>query len=198
MHRSEVLDRFVTFRLLFSGVTLTSGVNMSLPNNTPEGAMLATAPVPRVLGLTATVKDFMGWDLAVNFPERIRDLRDALGMTQAELANLFGVSSGQVSSWERGKQKPHMKNLRRIAAQHDWPLEIFMEDGPMPVSAVSLTPTSTLEAKQVKVARILRTISKASGALSDASRLLANGATEDAEGVLKRVVRVEDYENGGA
>ena len=136
----------------------------------------------------------MAWTLAINISERIKDLREVLGMTQAELANLFGVSAGQVSSWERAKQKPYLKNLRRVAAQHDWPLEIFMEDGPMPMSAVSLTSTSTLEAKQVKVARILRTISKASRALSDASGLLANGATEDAEGVLRRVVRDHDYD----
>ena len=158
--------------------------------------MLALGPVPRILELTPTVKDFMGWKLAADFPDRIRSLRDVLGMTQAELANLFGVSSGQISSWERGLQKPHKKNLRRVAQEQGWPFEIFTEGGPMPPDAVSLAPNSTSGAKQARVARILKKLSWASGGLSEASRLLAEGATQDAEAVLRRVVRVEDYDNG--
>ena len=157
--------------------------------------MVAATSVPRLLGVTRTVKGFMAWKLASDFPDRIRNLRDALGMTQAELANLFGVSSGQVSSWERGLQKPHKKNLRRWASEHGWPLNIFAEGGPMPLDVVSLTPSSTLGAKEVRVARILKRLSWASGGLSEASRLLAEGATQDAEAVLRRVVRVEDYDN---
>ncbi len=135
----------------------------------------------------------MVWDLASDIPERIKDLRGALGMTQAELAVLFGVSSGQVSSWERGRQKPYKKNLRRIALEHGWPLEIFREGGPMPVDTVSFTPSSPTDLKRAKVARILRVIARASEGLSEASRLLADGATSDAERVLQRVVRTEDY-----
>ena len=136
----------------------------------------------------------MGWNLAADFPDRIRDLRETLGMTQAEMANLFGVGPGQVSSWERGVQRPHKKNLRRWAHQYNWPLEIFAEGGPMPSSAVSLAPNSTLEAKQTRVTRILKRLSWASGGLSRASRLLAEGSTEEAEAVLRRVIRVEDYD----
>lgn len=149
--------------------------------------------VPRVLGVTLAVKDSMGWDLAEDFPDRIKSLRNALGMTQAELAVLFGVSAGQISSWERGMQRPHKKNVRRWADQHGWPLEIFLEDGPMPLDTVSMAPRATSE---VRVAQALRKISKASEGLSQASRLLADGATEDAEAVLRRVLRVENYDSG--
>ena len=44
--------------------------------------------------------------------------------------------------------------------------------------------------------RALTTISEASEALLRASWLLAKDATEDAEAVLQRCVRVEDYEDG--
>ena len=155
--------------------------------------MLSLALSPRVLRLTPTVKDSMGWELAGDFPDRIRDLRDALGMTQAELATLFGVTSGQISSWERGLQRPHKKNLRRWANLHGWPLTRFAEGGPMPSTAVSLTPNSSLDAKGARVAKLLTKISRASQALSQASQLLADGATEDAEEILQRVVRIEDY-----
>ena len=134
----------------------------------------------------------MGWQIAGNFPVRIKNLRDALGgVTQSELGDMLGVNGSQVSSWERGLQRPHKKSLRRWAEEHGWPVRIFMEGGPMPLDVVGLTANGTLE---IEAAQVLRKISRATEGLSRASRLLADGETENASAVLRRVVRIEDYD----
>ena len=140
----------------------------------------------------------MGWQIARDFPARIKNLRLVLGggvkpCSQRVLGEIFGVNGSQVSIWERGGQKPHQKTLTRIAGEQGWPVKIFAEGGPMPLDAVNLDANGTPEAG---VARALRKISKASEGLSEASRLLADGETEDAEAVLRRVVRIEDYDEG--
>ena len=46
----------------------------------------------------------------------VRKLRDRLGMTQEEFADLSGVSREQISRIENGKEKIISKSLRKIAA----------------------------------------------------------------------------------
>ena len=49
--------------------------------------------------------------------QRLRELREAAFMGQADLAKKLGVSHSQVSRWESGKQTPrhyHLKKLVRI------------------------------------------------------------------------------------
>jgi len=50
----------------------------------------------------------------VGVPFVVRRARLLMGMTQAELAELFGVDDGTVSRWERGKLHPAPKVWRRI------------------------------------------------------------------------------------
>lgn len=40
--------------------------------------------------------------------------KNVLGMNQAELASLAGVSQGTVSRWEQGKLSPSFEEMRRI------------------------------------------------------------------------------------
>ncbi|KKL71346.1 hypothetical protein LCGC14_2095800, partial [marine sediment metagenome] len=61
------------------------------------------------------------------------------------------------------------------------------------LDAVNLDANGTLGAG---AAVVLRQIGKASEALSRASGLLADGATEEAKAVLRRTIRVEDYDEG--
>jgi len=49
-------------------------------------------------------------------PRLIRSLRNRLGISQAELAKLVGVSTVAVGSWESGKSKPRTDSKARIAA----------------------------------------------------------------------------------
>lgn len=47
-------------------------------------------------------------------PEWIKRLRGKLGLTQAELAQLVGVSGGSVTSWETGKTEPGRENRKAL------------------------------------------------------------------------------------
>jgi transcriptional regulator with XRE-family HTH domain len=44
----------------------------------------------------------------------IRDLRQARGWTQRELARMVGVDPHTVSQWERGRRAPRGARLRRL------------------------------------------------------------------------------------
>ena len=45
------------------------------------------------------------------FGERLKELRNAKGITQKELAELLNVSGNTVHSWEKDKQEPSMSSL---------------------------------------------------------------------------------------
>lgn len=49
-------------------------------------------------------------------PRLIRSLRSRLGISQADLATLVGVSAVAVGTWESGKSKPRPESKARIAA----------------------------------------------------------------------------------
>jgi len=46
--------------------------------------------------------------------DEVKELREALGLTQEELARLIGVSARTVSRWERGESEPTPLALRGI------------------------------------------------------------------------------------
>lgn len=46
---------------------------------------------------------------------RIRELREAAGMTQADLADRLQVSVPTVSKWENGVIRPSVSNLMELA-----------------------------------------------------------------------------------
>lgn len=47
--------------------------------------------------------------------EKIRILREQIGITQKQLAQAIGVDASAVSFWESGKTQPTVANLVRIA-----------------------------------------------------------------------------------
>ncbi len=46
---------------------------------------------------------------------RVRELREARGLSQADLARLLGVSAYTVGRWEAGQMVPAARNARRLA-----------------------------------------------------------------------------------
>jgi len=46
---------------------------------------------------------------------KLKQLREDNFLTQAELAEKVGCLEHTVSNWERGKQKPHFKHIRKLA-----------------------------------------------------------------------------------
>lgn len=47
--------------------------------------------------------------------ERIKELREARGITQAELAKMMSVSRPAVANWERGHSNPKVNVLDKLA-----------------------------------------------------------------------------------
>ena len=50
-----------------------------------------------------------------NIGDRIKEARNKLGLTQAQLAHQVGVSSQTVWSWEAGRVKPTYEHLEELA-----------------------------------------------------------------------------------
>jgi DNA-binding transcriptional regulator YiaG len=52
-------------------------------------------------------------------PGYLRSLREALGLTQSELARIIGVNKLTVSRWERGKLHPSLASIRALRSLRD-------------------------------------------------------------------------------
>ena len=50
-----------------------------------------------------------------NFAERIKDLRIKHGMTQTAMGEIIGTKQDSVSTYERGKNYPEVRNLMILA-----------------------------------------------------------------------------------
>lgn len=50
-----------------------------------------------------------------SFPEDLKAYRKSNGLTQADLARLLDFSPETISAWERGKRKPHIQQIPRLA-----------------------------------------------------------------------------------
>ena len=61
-----------------------------------------------------------------DFAERIKHLRDTLGLTQEEFAKACGLSQKQISYYETGIKTPTLKTLKKIVrAFHINPNQFF-------------------------------------------------------------------------
>ncbi len=76
------------------------------------------------------------------FGERVRSLRESLGMTQDELAKRMGVTRPAVSAWEAGNSKPRLAKLEALADTLDTtPFYLLEGEGPREVES---SPTSAM------------------------------------------------------
>ena len=68
------------------------------------------------------------------FPERLKQLRKEKRMTQIQLAQALGVSSGTVAMWETGKRKPQFETLNKLCDLFDQHLSYLIgsSDTPTP------------------------------------------------------------------
>ena len=67
----------------------------------------------------------------LSFGLRVRDLRQARGLSQEKLAELAGVHRTYLSSLERGQRNVGLDNILAIAAALDVPASLlFTEDMP--------------------------------------------------------------------
>ena len=61
-------------------------------------------------------------DIHMTYSERIKQLREALLITQKELAELLSVSVVTVNRWENNKFEPTMKEKRKL-------VKLFKDNG---------------------------------------------------------------------
>jgi transcriptional regulator with XRE-family HTH domain len=71
------------------------------------------------------VRDFHG--------DRLRELRQAAGATQKEIADFVGVSAGQISCWETGAVKPPVDRIEALVDFFVIPLDHFSSEPPQSV-----------------------------------------------------------------
>lgn len=55
--------------------------------------------------------------------DKLRTIRKAKGLTQRQAADLIGVAEQAYGQWERNKQVPELRNLRKIIEELDAPPE---------------------------------------------------------------------------
>ncbi len=70
----------------------------------------------------------------MNLGERVKKLRNSLGMTQTEFANRIPgkIDYTYVGKIERGRQYPSLKLLERIGAAFSKPMSYFFKDEDQP------------------------------------------------------------------
>ena len=66
------------------------------------------------------------------FAARLRELREAKGWSQGELASRVGVSQDAIALWERGRREPSMGNFVAIARALEVSLDAFLEPAKNP------------------------------------------------------------------
>ena len=101
------------------------------------------------------------------FPERLKQLRKEKGMTQIELAQALGVSSGTVAMWETGKRKPQFETLNRLCDLFDRHLSYLLGSSDTP------TPETRTE--------------------EEIDQLALWAIQEDYEDVLRKYVLLDDF-----
>src|SRR5690349_4843575 len=62
--------------------------------------------------------------------DRLVEAREALGITQQELAELLGKSDSTISNWERGHQSPEPSSLQRLSDVLKIPTQYFLRNVP--------------------------------------------------------------------
>ena len=94
--------------------------------------------------------------LKVELGDRLRLLRKALGLSQAEFASKLGVKQRAISHWERGDTEPSFKTLQRIS--EIWsvnPVWLFKGEGSMFVHEAELSPDLAEALKNPRLQKIL-------------------------------------------
>ena len=68
---------------------------------------------------------------------KLRQLREAKGMAQGDVAQYLGESRTAVTHWESGKKRPDLVNLVKLAVLYNVSVAYLMgrTDNPAPVTA---------------------------------------------------------------
>jgi transcriptional regulator with XRE-family HTH domain len=79
----------------------------------------------------------------MTFGERLRQLRDRAGMTQAGLAEASGLPLGSLRNYEQGQREPYWSVVFKLADALGVPVEAFRDCLPDEKPAAIHRPTRT-------------------------------------------------------
>ena len=99
-----------------------------------------------------------------DYPARVKDLRERLGLTQMQMAERIGVSFATVNRWENGQSKPNRLAWRRLV---DLEAEFRATTRRTEPAAASVTPALDFAAKPEAVAAVAEATRLAYGHLSN-------------------------------
>ena len=74
------------------------------------------------------------------FRIRLKELREAKGMSQYAFAKDFGVAQSTVGNWERGKREPNYATTQRLADYFDVSVDYLLGRDEMPKLPLNMRP----------------------------------------------------------
>ena len=110
----------------------------------------------------------------VLFGERLRNAREASGMSQKKMANRIGVKPATVEKWETGKMDPRANRLQMLASLLNVPL-LWLIAGSQNVP----DPTSDITNQEMMLQKIADLDSKIGLLKSDLDELRLLAETRD-------------------
>lgn len=93
-----------------------------------------------------------GFQLAPDFPDRLREFIDAVGLEHQEAALFAAVLPKQISEWLAGRQRPSRQRLNLLLASTPggpYPAGIFAADGPRPRDTVNVARLPLTELRKL-------------------------------------------------
>ncbi len=106
-------------------------------------------PSPRNVNVSRSSRTLSG-NLSVSVGQRIRQAREAAGISQAQLARVLGRAPATLSNWESGGRMPGLDDLLELGEALDRPPSFFMprrpsvDEGSSPASLVLRAEASQL------------------------------------------------------
>ena len=108
----------------------------------------------------------------VLFGERVKNAREASGMSRKEMASRLGVKSSTVGKWESGKEDPRANRLQMIASLLNVPL-LWLLAGSQQVPDQSGNKSAE-QLLQQKLAEVNSRMAELKNSLDDLNLLLQN------------------------
>lgn len=67
--------------------------------------------------------------MASLFRIRLKELREAKGLSQYSFADAFGISQSTIGNWEAGKREPNFDTMQRSCEHHGRPCSAAVHFG---------------------------------------------------------------------
>lgn len=90
------------------------------------------------------------------FRIRLKELREAKGMSQYAFAKDFGVAQSTVGGWESGKREPNYATTQRLADYFDVSIDYLLGRDEMPKLPLNMRPLTDSTAARIPIVSTVR------------------------------------------